>query len=133
MPSSMRCSRPQKGSVALDAGTLTCSKPETLLLSSGVPMLAAGDEIGRTQQGNNNAYCQDNETSWVDWNITKEGEALTRFVRQLTALRHHYPILRRGRFMTGEFNEALGVKDVTWVNASGNEMKRHFVVVRLQT
>ena len=94
----------------------------TLLLAQGTPMVVAGDEFGRTQGGNNNAYCQDNEISWLDWNITPEGEALTRFVRGLTELRHHYPILRRGRFMTGEFNEALGVKDVSWVNASGKEM-----------
>ena len=67
----------------------------TLLLSQGTPMLLAGDEFARTQQGNNNAYCQDNEISWVDWKIGEEGEALIRFVRQLTALRHKYPILRR--------------------------------------
>jgi len=77
----------------------------------------------RTQQGNNNAYCQDNEISWVDWEIRGEGEALIRFVQQLTALRHKYPILRRSRFLTGVYNEELGVKDVTWINASGAEMK----------
>src|SRR5207248_1821607 len=94
----------------------------TLLLSQGTPMLLAGDEFARTQQGNNNAYCQDNEISWVDWDIGEEGEALIRFVQQLTALRHKYPILRRSRFLTGVYNEELGVKDVAWINASGAEM-----------
>ena len=95
----------------------------TLLLSQGTPMLLAGDEFGRTQGGNNNAYCQDNEISWVDWNIDADGKKLSTFVRRLIALRHTYPILRRGRFFTGEFNEALGIKDVRWVNATGDEMK----------
>ena len=62
----------------------------TLLLSQGTPMLLAGDEFGRTQQGNNNAYCQDNEISWVDWDHDERGEALTRFVQRLTELRHKY-------------------------------------------
>jgi glycogen operon protein len=83
----------------------------------------AGDEFGRTQGGNNNAYCQDDEISWVDWNITDAGRALTRFVQMLTGLRHRYPILRRGRFMTGAYNEALGLRDVTWINATGEEMR----------
>ena len=94
----------------------------TLILSQGTPMLLAGDEFGRTQQGNNNAYCQDNEISWVDWEIGADGQALTRFVQRLTALRHEYPILRRGRFLTGACNEDPGVKDVSWIAASGEEM-----------
>jgi glycogen operon protein len=94
----------------------------TLLLAQGTPMLLGGDEFGRTQQGNNNAYCQDNEISWVDWQIDADGQVLSDFVRRLLALRHHYPILRRGRFLTGSFNEELGVKDVSWINASGAEM-----------
>ena len=94
----------------------------TLLLSQGTPMVLAGDEFGRTQQGNNNAYCQDNEISWLNWDLKEKGENLIGFVRQLTALRHKYPILRRGRFLTGNYNEELGVKDVTWINASGVEM-----------
>ena len=73
----------------------------TLLLSQGTPMLLAGDEFGRTQHGNNNAYCQDNEISWVDWDIGTKGQALIRFVQKLTQLRHEYPILRRNRFLTG--------------------------------
>jgi glycogen operon protein len=95
----------------------------TMLLSQGTPMLLAGDEFARTQQGNNNAYCQDNEVSWLNWDVPESGLALTRFVQKLTRLRRRYPILRRGRFLTGEFNEALGVKDVTWINASGDEMR----------
>jgi isoamylase len=95
----------------------------TLLLSQGTPMLLAGDEFARTQQGNNNAYCQDNEISWVDWSCADEHQPLIRFVRQLTGLRHKYPILRRRRFLTGIYNEELGIKDVTWINASGAEMK----------
>jgi glycogen operon protein len=94
----------------------------TLLLAQGTPMLMAGDEFGRTQQGNNNAYCQDNEISWVDWQIGETGLALTDFVRRLTTLRHRFPILRRGRFLTGAYDEQLGVKDVTWINAAGEEM-----------
>jgi isoamylase len=94
----------------------------TLLLSQGTPMLPAGDEFGRTQQGNNNAYCQDNEISWVDWNIDADGKALMAFVQMLTALRREYPILRRGRFLTGAYNEELGLKDVSWISSSGAEM-----------
>ena len=94
----------------------------TLLLSQGTPMLLAGDEFGRTQGGNNNGYCQDSEISWIDWNVSEHGRQLTDFVRMLTQLRHDYPILRRGRFMTGEWNEELEVKDVTWINPAGHEM-----------
>jgi isoamylase len=94
----------------------------TLLLSQGTPMLLAGDEFGRTQGGNNNAYCQDSEISWLNWEPVEKGQSLIRFVRQLTSLRHKYPILRRSRFLTGEYNEELGVKDVSWINASGGEM-----------
>jgi glycogen operon protein len=94
----------------------------TLLLAQGTPMLLAGDEFARSQQGNNNAYCQDNEISWLNWEIGEDGRALTRFVQRLTELRRRYPILRRSRFMTGELNEELGVRDVTWINAAGIEM-----------
>jgi isoamylase len=95
----------------------------TLLLAPGTPMLLAGDEFGRTQNGNNNAYCQDSDISWVNWDIKKKGQSLIRFVQQLTALRHRFPILRRSRFLTGEYNEELGIKDLTWINASGVEMR----------
>ena len=87
-------------------------------------MLLAGDEFGRTQGGNNNAYCQDNDISWVDWNIDADGTALAEFARRLIGLRQQYPILRRGRFLTAAYNEELGVKDVTWINANGGEMQQ---------
>jgi len=98
----------------------------TLLLSQGTPMLLGGDEFGRTQKGNNNAYCQDNEISWVDWKVadSRRGQALIRFTRKLTALRHRYPVLRRTRFFTGAYNEELGLKDLTWINANGSEMQQ---------
>jgi isoamylase len=95
----------------------------TLLFSHGTPMLVAGDEFGRTQNGNNNAYCQDSEISWVNWNYGERGERLIRFTQKLTRLRLKYPILRRNRFLTGEYNEELGVKDITWINANGGEIE----------
>ena len=95
----------------------------TLLLSQGTPMLLAGDEFGRTQGGNNNAYCQDNEISWVDWNITEQGDSLIRFVQKLTKLRRDFPILRRNRFLTGVLDEELDIRDVTWINATGAVME----------
>jgi glycogen operon protein len=99
----------------------------TLLLSQGTPMLLAGDEFGRTQQGNNNAYCQDSEISWLNWELKDKGKHLVDFVTRLTTLRLRFPILRRNRWLTGEYNEELGVKDVTWINANGREMEdRHW-------
>jgi isoamylase len=94
----------------------------TLLLSQGTPMIVAGDEFGRTQQGNNNAYCQDNAISWLNWNVDEKGQSLTRFVQKITALRRKYPILRRNLFLTGAYDEQLEVKDLTWINAAGGEM-----------
>ena len=94
----------------------------TLLFSQGTPMIVAGDEFGRTQNGNNNAYCQDSETGWVNWALDDEGEALQRFVQRLIKLRMAYPILRRNRFLVGKYNEDIGVKDVTWLDPDGNEM-----------
>jgi isoamylase len=94
----------------------------TLLLAQGLPMMLAGDEFRRTQQGNNNAYCQDNELSWVDWSLAETHKPLIDFVRALTTLRNRYPVLRRKRFLTGADNEELGVKDVTWIHPSGAEM-----------
>jgi glycogen operon protein len=93
-----------------------------LLLSQGTPMLVAGDEFGNTQYGNNNAYCQDNEISWLDWNHGDDGKALIAFVKQLTAMRRRYPILRRNRFLSGVVNEPIGIREITWIHASGNEM-----------
>lgn len=95
----------------------------TLLLSRGTPMLLAGDEFARTQNGNNNAYAQDNEISWVDWeSIGDDGRALTQFVRKLLTIRGALPMLRRGRFLTGTYDDELGVKDATWLTPAGDEM-----------
>jgi isoamylase len=94
----------------------------TLFLSQGVPMMLAGDEIGRTQRGNNNAYCQDNEISWVSWNLTPQQQSLLDFVRVLIAHRHAHPILRRRHFFEGRRLMAGCEKDITWFDADGEEM-----------
>ncbi len=95
----------------------------TLLLSQGTPMILAGDEFGHTQRGMNNAYAQDNEITWLDWDaIGEDGRTLLRFTRKLIAIRKTYPILHRGRFLVGQHNEELGVKDVTWLLPDGTEM-----------
>jgi glycogen operon protein len=95
----------------------------SILFSQGTPLLLAGDEFARTQQGNNNAYCQDNEISWVNWDkIGPEGKAQTTFVRKLTMLRNALPVLRRNRYLDATFDEKLGVKALTWINATGTEM-----------
>ena len=94
----------------------------TLLCSLGTPMILAGDEFGRTQQGNNNAYCQDNETSWVDWDRAGQHSQLTDVVRRLIALRGEIPMLRQNRFLTGEVVDDSGFKDVTWLAPSGAEL-----------
>ncbi len=96
----------------------------TLLLSQGTPMLLAGDEFGRSQQGNNNAYCQDNDISWVQWDQAGvEGESLRHFVRRLLTLRQELAVLRRSRFLTGAWNEQFQVKDATWLSPAGTEME----------
>ncbi|UPG74295.1 glycogen debranching protein GlgX [Roseomonas gilardii subsp. gilardii] len=98
----------------------------TLLLSQGTPMILAGDELGRTQEGNNNTYCQDNELNWVNWEgIGEDGESLINFTRKLITLRKSLPILRRGRFLTGRVNEELDVKDVAWISPTGKPMEDH--------
>ncbi len=94
----------------------------TLLLSSGVPMLLAGDEMGRTQQGNNNAYCQDNEISWVDWSLDERKVALLEHARALIALRNAHPVFRRRRFFQGQAIHGSGVKDIGWFTPDGAEM-----------
>lgn len=85
-----------------------------LLLSQGVPMLLAGDEVLRTQQGNNNAWCQDNEISWFDWRLTTANGDMLRFVREMIALRRRHPCLSRPRFLTGEADPATGLPDIAW-------------------
>ncbi len=96
----------------------------TVFFSQGTPMLLAGDEFGRTQNGNNNAYCQDNETSWVDWSLagSAEGRALTAFVTRLIALRHKYPILRCANFLHGQDHLSPDLRDMTWYDERGVEM-----------
>jgi len=93
----------------------------TLFLSQGVPMLQAGDEFARTQRGNNNAYCQDNEISWVDWRLRSANSDLLEFVRLLARLRRLHVEFRRETFLKGAASRA-GVKDVTWLNVRGTEM-----------
>ncbi len=94
----------------------------TLLLSAGVPMLVAGDEMGRTQRGNNNAYCQDNETSWVDWSLLAEWGDLHRLVRRLLRLRRRHPVFRQQHFLSGLPLGPGGRKDLAWFAPDGAEM-----------
>jgi len=94
----------------------------TLFLSQGVPMLTMGDEYGRTQNGNNNAYCQDNEISWFNWNWTAEQRTLHSFTRALIRLRRENPIFHRRRFFNGRKMEDNTLGDILWVNATGHEM-----------
>jgi glycogen operon protein len=91
-------------------------------------MLLAGDEVGRTQGGNNNAYAHDNETTWIDWSaLDAKGQALLDFTRRMVALRMDHPILQRDRFLAGWQNPEVGVKDVTWLAPEGSEMQeRHW-------
>jgi glycogen operon protein len=93
----------------------------TLLLSQGVPMLLAGDEFGRTQRGNNNAYCHDNATSWLNWDLSQEDRALFEFVARVIRLRRAHPIFRRRSFFT-EDRSHEGVRNVRWFGPDGLEM-----------
>jgi isoamylase len=92
----------------------------TLMLSQGVPMLVAGDECRRTQQGNNNAYCQNNEISWFNWNLVHEHRELVRFCRTLIRFRRQQPTTRRRRFPRGDINGSNGRPEVGWYNAVGD-------------
>jgi glycogen operon protein len=94
----------------------------TLFLSQGVPMLLAGDEMGRTQKGNNNAYCQDNEISWVDWNLVDEWEDLLNLTAGLIAFRKAHPVFRRRRYFHGRPLRGTGVSDIAWFSPDGTEM-----------
>ena len=96
----------------------------TLMLSQGTPMLLAGDEFGRTQGGNNNAYCQDSEISWLDWALEDKGRSLIRFVQKLTFIRQEYPMLHYTRFLNGQVKEELDTRDVTWVRPDGNPISQ---------
>jgi isoamylase len=94
----------------------------SLFCSQGVPMLLGGDELGRTQQGNNNAYCQDNEVSWVDWSMAERASGLLSFTRALSALRREHPVFRRRRFFRGEPAGDGHLADIAWLTPSGREM-----------
>jgi glycogen operon protein len=94
----------------------------TLLLSQGVPMICGGDEMGRTQKGNNNAYCQDNDISWFHWELNEEDREFLEFTRMLIALRQRHPVLRRQRYFQGRPLRGAGVKDLAWFDPSGVEM-----------
>ena len=92
------------------------------MFSLGVPMLLHGDELNRTQQGNNNAYCQDNELSWVDWNLQPDARNMLEFTKEVIRLRKHHPVFRRGKFFYGRRVRGAEVKDLTWFRPDGKEM-----------
>jgi glycogen operon protein len=96
----------------------------TLLLSQGVPMLLGGDEMGRTQLGNNNGYCQDNEISWFDWELDPAQRRLLEFTRRLIGLRQAHPIFRRRDFFGGPRDAAHGLPDIRWFRSDGRDMTR---------
>ncbi len=96
----------------------------TLLLSQGVPMILHGDEIGRTQGGNNNGYCQDNEVTWIDWDLTDEQREMLRFTQQVMALRAQHPVFRRRRFFAGDARHGgeSHLQDIAWFTPAGAHM-----------
>ncbi|CQD13238.1 maltooligosyltrehalose synthase TreX [Mycobacterium lentiflavum] len=95
----------------------------TLMVSQGTPMIAHGDEVGRTQLGNNNAYCQDSELAWMDWSLVDKNADLLTFTRKVTKLRRKHPVFRRRRFFDGEpIRSGDEVRDIAWLTASGREM-----------
>ncbi|HEU4754661.1 MAG TPA: hypothetical protein VFU47_16245 [Armatimonadota bacterium] len=94
----------------------------TLYLSQGVPMLSAGDTIGRTQRGNNNAYCQDNEISWLDWKLDDRGKELLAFARRLAKLRTEHPVFRRRHFFQGRRIRGSELEDLMWFRPDGQTM-----------
>jgi glycogen operon protein len=93
----------------------------TLMLSLGVPMISGGDELGRTQRGNNNAYCQDNEISWYDWDLDEEGRRFLAFIQRVVSIRREEPVFHRRAFFEGR--RELGVKDIYWLNPDDSEME----------
>ncbi|WP_332837865.1 glycogen debranching protein GlgX [Sphingomonas sp. MA1305] len=105
-------------------GRVMRSMLTTLLASLGTPMLVAGDEFGRTQQGNNNAYCQDNAISWLDWNAaaSEDGQRQIDFVGRLTELRRRYPVLRAATFLYGQDSPGQGVNDIEWWDERGQQL-----------
>ena len=97
----------------------------TLLLSQGVPMIRSGDEVEQTQQGNNNPYCQDNELSWINWDLDAEQKQFLEFAKQMTALWHAQPVFKRRNFFQGRRIQGAGVKDVAWLTQDGEEITDH--------
>jgi glycogen operon protein len=94
----------------------------TLLFAQGTPLVLGGDEMGRTQHGNNNAYCQDNVISWVNWEQPEWAKKQIVFASRLIELRRRFRVLRQNRFLTGEINPANQARDVTWITAAGTEI-----------
>ncbi len=94
----------------------------TLMLSQGVPMIRAGDELSHSQQGNNNAYCQDNELSWLDWNLDKRKQQFLDFVANMIAMKQQQPVLHRPKYFQGRAIRGTDVKDIVWLDPSGNVM-----------
>jgi isoamylase len=94
----------------------------TLLLSLGVPMISGGDEVGRTQRGNNNAYCQDNEISWTSWELSQADRDFLEFTRRLIGIWKDHPVLRRRKFFQGRRIRGAEVLDIAWLDPSGREM-----------
>jgi isoamylase len=94
----------------------------TLMLSVGTPMLNAGDELGRTQRGSNNGYCQDNQVSWLDWNLDEQQQSLLEFTRELIQFRHRQPVLQRRNFFLGSALDDSRSHDLAWFRPDGNEM-----------
>jgi glycogen operon protein len=94
----------------------------TLLLSQGVPMLRGGDELGQTQGGNNNAYCQDNETSWLHWDLTPAQQSFLEFTRRVIRLRRTHPVFHRRRFFQGRSIRGAEIEDISWFAPDGREM-----------
>jgi len=111
-----------------DAGVLALRQRQernliaSLLLSQGVPMILGGDELGRTQRGNNNAYCQDNEISWFDWNLDGRRSELLQFVERLIKLRRRHPVFSRRRYVAADTLTADGLKEIIWLSPDGREM-----------
>jgi len=94
----------------------------TLFLSQGVPMMLSGDAIGHTQNGNNNAYCQDNELSWINWNVSEADQELLAFTQRMIALRKSHPVFQRRNFFQGRSIKGAGIKDIHWLMPDGREM-----------
>jgi glycogen operon protein len=94
----------------------------TLLLSQGVPMITAGDELGKSQRGNNNAYCQDNAISWMDWELGDAERELLEFASAVLRIRRDHPVFRRRTYFRGERHGAASLKDISWVQEDGTEM-----------